>query len=169
MKILVRVDGDDAMSCSSPGQSEGVRYRHHTMIAWGHFPLTARMADKRMASFGAKQAQHRFGDLRVLWQRCSSQRELSITLAEISASIRSTKAAQSVDVAWSVCCSRAASSQSMWRAARSPIVSTWSSRTSSRASFSASSSATPRRQANEKVAPRPDAAQPSPSLALPQW
>jgi hypothetical protein len=43
------------------------------------------MADKRMASFGVKQtpagkilAQQRFGRLRVLWQQCSIQRELSI-------------------------------------------------------------------------------------------
>src|SRR5688500_11015080 len=42
---------------------------------------------------------------------------------------------QSSAVRWSECCSRAASSHSMWRAARSPIASTWSSRTSSGASL----------------------------------
>jgi hypothetical protein len=53
-------------------------------------------------------------------------------------------------------------------AARSPIASTWSSSTSSGASFNASNSATPQRQANEKVASRPDPAQPSPSLTSPR-
>jgi hypothetical protein len=43
------------------------------------------MVDKRMVSFGVKQApvgkvlaQQRFERLRVLWQQCSIQRQLSI-------------------------------------------------------------------------------------------
>jgi hypothetical protein len=61
------------------------------------------MADKRMASFRVKQAQHRFERLRVLWQQCSIQRELSITPVGSTRQygrgpMRSARAAQSIAV-----------------------------------------------------------------------